>query len=115
MWSSAVQLAGSAMVLAPFVLAQLGRLRPDNRAYLGLNLAGSGVLAVQAATGAQWGFLLLEGVWALVSLRSLVALARRTAREGDQHAEGTASHHPGGGGITAGTCSGPASGGRGRS
>jgi hypothetical protein len=39
--------------------------------YLVLNLLGSGLLAVLAAAGAQWGFLLLEGTWALVSLLSL--------------------------------------------
>jgi hypothetical protein len=44
--------------------------------YLVLNVVGSAVLAVDAALGAQWGFLLLEGVWAIVSLASLIAVLR---------------------------------------
>jgi hypothetical protein len=41
-----------------------------------LILAGSAILAADAAAGAQWGFLLLEGAWALVSLLGLAAAAR---------------------------------------
>jgi hypothetical protein len=41
-----------------------------------LNLAGSAILAADAAAGAQWGFLLLEGAWALVSLLGLAVAAR---------------------------------------
>lgn len=42
-----------------------------------LNLAGSAILAADAAAGAQWGFLLLEGAWALVSLLGLATAAGR--------------------------------------
>jgi hypothetical protein len=35
--------------------------------YLLLNLAGTFVLAFDAAVGHEWGFLLLEGAWAVVS------------------------------------------------
>ncbi len=72
--SQAVQLAGSLLILVPFVLAQLGRLAPSSPRYITLNLVGSTVLAVDAAHGRQWGFLLLEAVWAIVSLLSLVRL-----------------------------------------
>jgi hypothetical protein len=66
-----VQVLGSLCVLVPFVLVQLGRLSSTSRRYGWLNLAGSTVLAVEAAAGRDWGFLLLEGVWAVVSLRTL--------------------------------------------
>ena len=36
-------------------------------------MIGSAVLAADAWWGRQWGFLLLEGVWALVSLGGLIA------------------------------------------
>ncbi len=44
--------------------------------YLWLNLVGSLVLAALAWHDRQYGFLLLEGVWALVSAWSLLQLAR---------------------------------------
>jgi hypothetical protein len=74
-----VQLLGAVLILAAYVAAQAGRLDPRSRAYLTLNLIGSLLLAVLAAGGAQWGFLLLEGVWAVVSLWGLaVGLGQRT-------------------------------------
>jgi hypothetical protein len=73
-----VQVSGSLFVLAAFIAVQRGWLRPSSRAYLTLNAVGSGVLAVDALLGSQWGFLLLEGVWAIVSVVGLVAtLCRR--------------------------------------
>lgn len=66
-----VQLSGSLLILIPFVLAQLGRTTPSSWRYLAANFVGSGILALDAGLGAQWGFLLLEGVWALVSAVSL--------------------------------------------
>ena len=62
-----VQVFGAMLVLAPFVLAQTGRMTTTSRAYLALNLVGAAILAVDAATDAQIGFLLLEGVWAVVA------------------------------------------------
>jgi hypothetical protein len=70
-----VQVLGSLLILVPFVLVQARRLRPDSRAYIVLNLVGSAVLAADAWHGHQWGFLLLEGTWAVVSLASLVRSA----------------------------------------
>ena len=67
-----VQIAASLVVLVAFVAGQRGILAPTARTYLALNLAGSAVLAVLAARGGQWGFLLLEAVWAAVSAWGLV-------------------------------------------
>jgi hypothetical protein len=75
-----VQILGSLLVLIPFALAQAGRLDPKSRGYLLLNLIGSGTLAVDAAVTSQWGFLLLEGCWAAVSLFALAGAARRSTR-----------------------------------
>jgi len=72
-----VQILGSLLILVPFGLAQLGRMSARSRPYLILNLAGSAVLAFDAAIGSQWGFLLLEGAWAVVSLTGLARLAAR--------------------------------------
>ncbi len=73
---SAIQIAASLFILVPFILAQVGRLTPSSLSYIVLNLVGSTVLAIDALFGAQWGFLLLEGVWAVVSAISLVRWAR---------------------------------------
>jgi hypothetical protein len=72
-----IQVTGALMVLIAYGAAQAGRWSTDQLAYLWLNLVGSVVLAVLAATSANWGFLLLEGVWAIVTARSL--LKRRRA------------------------------------
>jgi hypothetical protein len=71
-----VQVAGALLILVAFMAAQLGRLDTTSRVYLWLNLVGSVILAALAAIERQYGFLLLETVWALVSLWSLVALRR---------------------------------------
>jgi hypothetical protein len=72
MLGQVVQIVGSLLILVPFGLAQLGRLATHSRPYLLLNLVGSAALATDAAVGSQWGFLLLEGAWAIVSLVGLV-------------------------------------------
>jgi hypothetical protein len=67
-----VQIVGALLILAAFAAAQFGWLGTHSRAYLVLNLVGSAILAVLAWYDDQWGFLLLEGVWALVSAWSLL-------------------------------------------
>lgn len=71
-----VEILGALAILIAFAANQTGRLNPGSRRYLVLNLAGSTVLAVLAAHDRSWGFLLLEGVWALVSLAGLVAVTK---------------------------------------
>jgi hypothetical protein len=69
--SIAVQLCGSLLILIPFILVQANSLKTDSAQYSALNLAGSTILAADAWHGREWGFLLLEGTWAVVSLLSL--------------------------------------------
>jgi hypothetical protein len=62
-----IQVVGALLILTAFAAVQFERMRTDSRLYLALNLAGSAILAVLAVAAAQWGFVLLEGVWAIVS------------------------------------------------
>ncbi|WP_073391061.1 CBU_0592 family membrane protein [Jatrophihabitans endophyticus] len=70
-----VQIVGSLLILGAFVAALLGRVAQSGYGYLAVNAAGSAVLTVTAVISREWGFILLEGVWALVSLYSLVRKA----------------------------------------
>jgi hypothetical protein len=71
-----IQIVGSLLILTGFAAAQAGRMSIESSLYLALNFIGSAILAVLAWIDQQWGFLLLEGVWALVSLWSLAQLVR---------------------------------------
>lgn len=74
------EVCGAAAVLVAFIAAQINIIAPRTRSYLCLNLAGSGILAVIALSLRQWGFLALEGAWALVSAFTLArTLVRRLA------------------------------------
>jgi hypothetical protein len=71
------QVVGALLILAAYALAQFGVLNQRSYLYIGLNLVGATALAILAWYEEQWGFLLLEGVWALVSAAALVTRVRR--------------------------------------
>lgn len=72
-----IQVAGALAILGGFALAQLGVLAQNSLSYLVLNLVGASALAVLAYLEDQWGFLLLEGVWAMIAAWGLAASAQR--------------------------------------
>jgi hypothetical protein len=73
MLAQLLQLVGAILVLAGFTLAQIRVLDPQSLPYLVLNAVGAAILAALALDGQQWGFLLLEGVWTIVSVAGLAA------------------------------------------
>jgi len=71
-----VSLVGSVLILTAFSSVQLGRLEARQLSAILLNLVGAAILAAVALTEEQWGFLLLEGVWTLVSAYALITYVR---------------------------------------
>jgi hypothetical protein len=73
-----VQVVGALLVLVPFAAQQFGKLNAEASAYLWPNAIGSAALAVLAAMNRQWGFLLLEAVWATVAAHSIIRASQGT-------------------------------------
>jgi hypothetical protein len=67
-----LQIAGAVLILVAFWLSQVNRIDPRSYGYLLLNLAGGATLAILALQSQRWGFVLLEGTWALVALGGVV-------------------------------------------
>ena len=68
------------MILSGYAGNNLGRLGTTTSTYIGLNLAGGIALSGAAVLANQWGFLVLEGTWALITLVAAVRIiqGRRT-------------------------------------
>jgi hypothetical protein len=75
-----ISIAGALLILAAFAGSQLGRLTPASVAYQLMNLIGACVLTAVAVHDRQYGFILLEGTWALVSAFGLYRLWSLPAR-----------------------------------
>lgn len=73
-----LQFVGALGILVPFALVQFRRTTAHSWLYLSLNLFGSAILTWLAVVESQWGFVILQGVWALAAL---IGLARRAPRE----------------------------------
>lgn len=71
-----IQIAGALMLLVCFLLVQAKRMSSEGYPYLLLNLIGSAAMTVTAFIAHQWGFVFLEGVWALFSAWGLLQRAR---------------------------------------
>jgi hypothetical protein len=71
-----ISVIGALLILLPFVGSQLGRLSTRTVAYQVLNIIGSGALTVVAVLESQYGFILLEGAWAVASFAGLYSVLR---------------------------------------
>jgi hypothetical protein len=68
----AAQFFGAILLLLAFGLSQTGRLDPNSYPYIVMNVVGGAILGVLAFLLQRWGFVLLEGVWTLVSVVALI-------------------------------------------
>ncbi len=77
-----LQVVGAVAILVPYLLTLFGTLSQTNFSYLVANMLGAGLLAALAVVGEDWGFLLLEGSWALAASYRLLRLGQeqRTTR-----------------------------------
>ena len=73
----AVSAAGAILILLPFAASQFGKLTTQSLAYQLMNLIGSAALTAVAVIESQYGFILLEGTWALVSAAGLARVLGR--------------------------------------
>ena len=67
-----ISLIGAALILAAFMSNTFGWVTAQSRIYQVLNLFGALMLTYTATVGHQWGFIVLEGTWSVVSFYGLL-------------------------------------------
>lgn len=71
MLEQSLSVVGAFLILAAYAANQRGWLSPRNAAYNLMNLVGSLCLLWVAVVDVRWGFIVLETVWALLSIPPL--------------------------------------------
>jgi hypothetical protein len=67
-----LSVVGAVLILVAYGLINTGRVRPTDLSYIAMNFVGSSLLAWVAIVDRRAGFILLEIIWALMSLVPLV-------------------------------------------
>jgi hypothetical protein len=66
-----ISIAGAIMILGTYTAHQAKRLNHETVAYQVLNMLGGACLTIAAVAAAQYGFIMLEGTWTVVSAYGL--------------------------------------------
>ena len=77
MLNQILSFAGAILILAAYAAQQLQRLDTESVAYQIMNLFGGLFLCIVAASLRQYGFILVEGMWALLSAAGLWRVVTR--------------------------------------
>lgn len=78
-----IEFLGAAAILLPFALVQARATTAHSWLYLVLNLLGSAALTWTALVHGQYGFIILQAAWFVVTA---VGVVRRTHRGGQESA-----------------------------
>ena len=73
-------ITGAIIILFAFFMNQIGKWRSDEVIYDATNLVGAVLLCVYSYTLRAWPFLVLNTIWALVSLREMQLDAKKKKR-----------------------------------
>lgn len=71
-----ISVLGAILILAAYVLLQLGRIESTNRWFSVMNFVGSALLTWVAVVDWRVGFIFLEAAWALLSFPGMFRRAR---------------------------------------
>jgi len=71
-----IQLVGAVLILGAFAAQQSKRLESETVVYQLLNCLGGFCLCTAAVAEVQYGFILLEGAWTILSAAGLVRVMR---------------------------------------
>lgn len=84
-----LEFIGALGILVPFALFQIGRTSQHGLFYLVANAFGALLLTVVAYIGHQWGFVILQGVWAIAACYGIVGWMRRRPEPGQGGGQAT--------------------------
>lgn len=76
-----LSLLGAFAILAAFAADQFGWTNPRKASYQVLNIVGGGILAAIAVVYVQYGFILLQSSWTVVSVWKLVSILRERGEQ----------------------------------
>lgn len=76
MFFQLISLLGAVVILGAYAALQSQKLQSETAAYQALNALGGALLCATAVAERQYGFILLEGAWTVLSLWGLARVLR---------------------------------------